>query len=84
MVFFGSSGSEAMEAMGADRETASRHLDIIEMNQGDLALLYASERLLSEAHQRGVLDRAIRLVAKRLDLFWRRLARPMTGAGAAG
>ncbi|MCB1076535.1 MAG: hypothetical protein KDM64_01800 [Verrucomicrobiae bacterium] len=77
-------GSEAMEAMGADRETASRHLDIIEMNQGDLALLYASERLLSEAHQRGVLDRAIRLVAKRLDPFWRRLARPMTGAGAAG
>jgi hypothetical protein len=77
-------GTQAFEAMGADRDTVARQLDVIEMTDGDLALLYASERFLAEATQSGAGERATRLVAKRLDPFWRRLGRPLTNAGAAG
>lgn len=75
---------QTLAAMGAGiGAPASRHVDTIELNDSNLALLYGAERFLAEAHQNGWSERAIRIVAKRLDPFWRRLARPMSGAGAA-
>jgi hypothetical protein len=75
---------QALAAMGAGIGAApSRHVDTIELNDSNLALLYGAERFLSEAYQGGFSERAIRIVAKRLDPFWRRLARPMSNAGAA-
>lgn len=75
---------EAIAAMSADAETAMRHVDVLEVSDGDLALIYACERLIDEAGQRGEGDQALRVVAKRLDPFWRRIGQPLKNAGAAG
>ncbi len=75
---------DAIAAMGADPDIAMRHVDVLEVSDGDLALIYASERLIDEAGARGEGDQALRVVAKRLDPFWRRIGQPLRNAGAAG
>lgn len=76
--------AQSLQAIGSDPDAAARLIDIIEMTDRDLNLLYASETFLAEAFQSGQGERATRLVAKRLDPFWRRLGQPLKEAGTAG
>ena len=75
---------DAIAAMGASDEVAMRHVDVIEMSQGDLAILYAAERLLEEGAMQGTAEEVHRAVARQLDPFWRRIGKPLgSGTGAA-
>lgn len=67
---------ESLRNIEVDRGLAMRLLDPVEINDTDLARLYASERLLAEAGTEGRLDEAARFVARHLENFWRRLLRP--------
>lgn len=75
---------DALAAMGADPEAAARLVDVIEMTDAELSLVYGAEQFLAESEPSGLGDRAVRLVARRLDPFWRRLGQPKRGAGTAG
>ncbi len=74
---------DAIGAMGAGDEVTMRHVDIIEMNHGDVAILVAADRLIEEATAQGRGEEALKAVARQLDPFWRRIGRPLgSGTGA--
>lgn len=73
---------DAIAAMGASDETAMRHVDVIRMNHGDVAILYAADQLIQEATSQGRRDEAIKAVARQLDPFWRRIGRPLGTSSA--
>ena len=66
-----------LPAMGIDRNAALRYLDIVELTASDMALLHAAEKFLKDPRVSGQIDAAIRIVARRLDPFWRRVSRPL-------
>ncbi|MCB1237028.1 MAG: hypothetical protein KDM91_18310, partial [Verrucomicrobiae bacterium] len=68
----------SLAGFGVDASTALRYFDVIDVNDGDLAMLRAAEQFLAEAEAEGQADQAIRVVARRLDPFWRRLTRPLS------
>ncbi len=76
--------AQTLASFGIDQVTAMRYLDVVEISEGDLALLYASERFLDEAESAGETAGAIQIIARRLDPFWRRLTRPMAPSTTAG
>ncbi|NNE92024.1 MAG: hypothetical protein HKN23_10290 [Verrucomicrobiales bacterium] len=77
--------ARSLASFGVDQATAMRYIDVVELSEGDVALLYASERFLAESDAAGHAEAAIAMIARRLDPFWRRLARPLsTGSTASG
>ncbi len=75
---------DALAAMGADASTAMRYLDILKMGDADLISLYAADTFFEEADRQGQSASALRAVARHLDGLWRRIARPLSSAGAKG
>lgn len=70
--------SRTLASFGIDQATAMRYIDVVEVSEGDMALLYASERFLEESEAAGKAAAAIRIIARRLDPFWRRLTRSLS------
>jgi len=52
-------------------------IDIVEMNDRELAMLYAAEGILTEARDGPLHDAAIQLVTRHLDPLWRRISQPV-------
>ncbi|HRX53966.1 MAG TPA: hypothetical protein P5016_05620 [Verrucomicrobiales bacterium] len=67
---------ESLRNVDVDRGLAMRIIDPVELNDTDLARLYACEQLLGQADKVGKLPEASRFVARHLENFWRRLLRP--------
>ncbi len=62
---------------GFSREVVDNHIDIVEMNDKELAMIYAAESLIEDAERIGRKERAIEIVTRRLDPLWRRISRPL-------
>lgn len=71
----------SLAAMGGDAQMAVQFVDVVELTNQDLVRLYAAERFLEESQGEGggssSYTFAARIVASRLDDFWRRLGRSL-------
>jgi len=68
-------------SFGFSRDLVDRHIDIVEMNDKELAMVYAAETLIEDAIRGGSEARAIEVVARRLDPLWRRISQPLAVPG---
>ncbi len=68
---------DLFSGFGFSKEIVSTHIDIVEMNDKELGMIYAAESFLSSAEEQGRSEEAYRLVTRRLDPLWRRIGRPM-------
>ena len=74
---------KALTGIGADSSTL-RLFDVIPIGESDLRRLCAAEAFLTEAESASQADAAVRVIARRLDPFWRRLTQPLATTESAG
>ncbi len=71
-----------------DPETMQQQfIDVVELDDDELSLLYAASDLLNEVHaeaKNGDFRHAVESVARRLDDFWRRITQPMVESSDPG
>jgi len=68
---------ELFDGFGFPRDVVLRHVDIIELNDRELGMIYAAATLVDEARDVGEADAALNLITRRLDPLWRRIGQPM-------
>lgn len=64
-------------SFGFSPSVVRARVDIIEMNDRELAMIYASDQTLSDCPGSPEADLALQLVALHLDPLWRRIVRPL-------
>lgn len=64
-------------SFGFSHDLVDSRLDIVEMNDKELAMVYAAESLISDSAKVGTEARAIEIVTRRLDPLWRRIIQPI-------
>lgn len=69
---------QLFSGFGFSEEIVNSHIDIVEMNDKELGMIYAADRFLAEAESEGRGQEAYRLITRRLDPLWRRIGRPLS------
>ncbi len=64
-------------SFGFSRDLVDKRIDIVEMNDKELAMVYAAESLITDAAKVGKESGAIEVVTRRLDPLWRRISQPI-------
>lgn len=64
-------------SFGFSPSVIGRHIDIIEMNDKELSMLYAADEVRKKYENRPENDQATELITLFLDPLWRRISRPV-------
>jgi hypothetical protein len=64
-------------SFGFSPAVAVGHIDIIELTDRELAMLYAADQVVSETAGTESADRAVQMITRQLDPLWRRISQPL-------